>query len=436
MNIEQIMIRLGVDGTAIKSGLARVSSLFKAWGKELHEGFKEYTGSIAKGFIGAEAFSKAFEFFGELKNKILEISRVSKETGASTDFVQGLMEEAEKSGVEFEKLSMGIAKFNATLGSAKAGNITALKTLSDIGVINDKNSIKTVTFSSAIHSLAVRYEELTDKQRKAYLLQQAFGRGYAGFTPIFEKGPEGVDELGKGGFFKKISAGTIDDFTTAWRAIKTSSTAVMATIVNTLDIPFQAVAKVSYGLGLWSKGIKDGSDQYREAMRHRLDEEENVSKQKAIEAMADKEGISVAEFKTKLLEQQASLLEKQLDLTSTIADRNKESVNEMASAARKATGLHGPLEMFEKSHTVTPRMRTALQIKNLEDRAQVAWLKGDDTGSNRLQSEADQVRKSNTWMKRSDVNPMQKTESELARVNDQLEPVKRMAELVNNTKSE
>jgi hypothetical protein len=103
----------------------------------------------------------------------------------------------------------------------------------------------------------------------------------------------------------------------------------------------------------------------------------------------------------------------------------------MAERARKATGLKGPLEMF---HTVTPRMRTALKIKNLEEQAKVAFLQDNDTKSNQLQAEADQIRKSNSWMKRADVNPMQKTESELAKVILQLDPVKRMAEMVTNTK--
>ena len=83
--------------------------------------------------------------------------------------------------------------------------------------------------------------------------------------------------------------------------------------------------------------------------------------------------------------------------------------------------------------TVTPRMRTALKIDTLEERSKIAFLKGDDAKSTRLQSEADQIRKSNPWLKRMDVDPMLKTNNELEIVNRQLEPVKRMAELVNNS---
>ena len=431
MNIEQILIKIGVDGTAVKTGLAKVGSTVKAWGQEVSASVKEYMGSVAKGFLGAEAITKGVEFLGEIKNKILEISRVSKETGASTDFVQSMMLEAEKSGISFDRLSAGIARFNHTLGGAKMGEADAVKKLVDIGVVTDIANIKTLTFEKALHNLGVRFDSLNDKQKQAYILSQAFGKGYDAFQPMFNRGVGSVDQMSQGGFFTKIDKSTISDFTTVFRSIKTSSTSIMATVANTLDVPFKAVAKVSYGLGLWSKGIKTSGAQYTDLMNHRLDDEQKYSDTKALQATADKEGISVEELKNKILEDRTELTQKQLELTSEIADRDKESVNEMAERARKATGLKGPLEMF---HTVTPRMRTALKIKNLEEQAQVAFLQDNDTKSNQLQAEADQIRKSNSWMKRADVNPMQKTESELAKVILQLDPVKRMAEMVTNTK--
>ena len=103
----------------------------------------------------------------------------------------------------------------------------------------------------------------------------------------------------------------------------------------------------------------------------------------------------------------------------------------MAANARKLTGVKGPLEMM---HTVTPRMRTALRIDTLEQRAKVATLRGNDAESNRLQTEADAIRKANPWLKRSDVNPMAKTETELGNIKEALEPVTRAAELVTNDK--
>ena len=430
MNFEQIMIKLGIDGTAIKSGLGKVSAQVKAWGASLVDGFKSQAGSIMKGFLGAEAVSKAFEYLDRIKDKILTIARVSNETGANTNFIQSIMLQAEKAGVPFEKLTVGIARFNKTLGAAKMGNTTALKTLSDLGVASNLTEARTLTFTKAMHNLSNSFEKLNDKQKQAALLSQAFGRGYAELTPIFEQGTKAIDEMSNGSFFTKISAGSIGDFQTVWNSIKTGAAATMATVVNTIDIPFAHIRKGYQALGILSTGVLPGTKEWKQDLESLNKVQEEINFNKALEAQADKDGITVQELKTKLLNEQAELLEKQADLTAIITERDKESVAEMASRARKLTGIKGPLETL---HTVTPRMRTALRIETLEERAKVAFLRGNDVTSNKLQSEADQIRKANPWLKRSDQNPMLKTEAELTRVNAQLEPVKRMADMVNST---
>lgn len=436
MNFQQIMIRLGVDGTAVAAGLRKVSAIVKAWGASLAHGMKEYTGSIMKGFLGAEAVTKSIEYLGEIKEKILEVARISHETGASTNFVQSLELDAREAGKTFQGMDMSLIRFNDTLGEAKMGSAEAIKKLYDLGVISNNTQVKTLTFTKAINSLAVQFDKLNDKQKQSALLQQSFGRGAAAMSPVFEKGAKHVEEMSKGNFFTKISSGAIDDFETAWTEIKIISTGAMATVANTIDSAF----KMSIGY----KGVSAVKDFFNLAGRlstghikqidyvaeHELENQDRINAGKALELTADKEQISVQELKSKILEDQTKLLESQAELTSEIADRDKESVTEMASRARKLTGIKGPLEML---HSVTPRMRTALRIETLEERAKVAFLRGDDKTSNRLQSEADQVRKSNPWLKRSDVNPMAKTEAQLQIVNTQLEPVKRMAELVNKT---
>ncbi len=427
MSIEQIMIRLGIDGTAINSGLGKVGAQVKAWGASLALGMKEYFGSITKGFLGAEVISKGFEFLGEVKNKILEIARVSKETGANTNFVQSIMLQAEKSGILFEELTQGIARFNKTLGAAKMGDVNATKTLSDIGVITKDTTVRTLTFTGAMHNLGVSFDKLNDKQKQAYILQQAFGKGYAQLTPLFENGVGAIDKMSQGNFFTRISEGSIGDFETIWHSFKTGAQSAMATVANLIDVPVMAVRKYWQTIGLITTGVMPFTKKWRQDMDSMNKVQEEINTGKAMEIMADKDGVTVSEEKRRILQEQADLLEKQADLSATIADRDKLSVQEMDARYRRLTGVRGPLEQM---HTVTPRMRIAHNIETLEERAKVAFLRGDDATSNRLQGEADQIRKANTWLKREDINPMLKTESELTKVNLKLEPVKRMAEMV------
>lgn len=424
MNFEQIIIRLGVDGTAVKAGLGKVSSLVKAWGTSISHGLKEYMGSTMKGFLGAEVVEKAVEYLGEVKEKILEISRISEETGASTNFIQGLELDARKAGKTFQGMDMAIVRFNKLIGDAKFGSAEAIKKLYDLGIITKSSEARTLTFAGGMKNLAISFDKLTDKQKQSALLFEAFGKGFAAMSPVFEQGAKHIDDLSKGNFFTKMSSGAIKDFQTLWSSLKTASTATMASVVNTLDLPFAWIRTLSKGVGVLSNGVLPGTKRWKEDMESLNKQQEEVNEKNEIAAMAEKDQISVEEERSKILELQNTLLERQKELSSEINDRNKESVSEMAQRARRLTGIKGPLEML---HTVTPRMRTALRIESLEESAKVAFLQGRDEKIKRLQSEADQIRAANPWLKRSDVNPMEKTESQLKSITIMLGPVNRLA---------
>jgi hypothetical protein len=399
MNFEQITIRLGVDATAVTAGLGKVGNYVKGWGVSLVSAMKSQLGSL----IGAGMF---LESLNKVKEKILEISRVSRETGASTNFVQGMMMKAAEVGADFNQMAAGIAKFNKLLGQAKMGSVGALKTLSDMHVLTDKNSISNLKFADAMHNLAIRFDQLNDKQKQAYLLSQAFGKGYTALTPVFEGGAKEVDELSDGNFFTKINPQVISDYAAAWKGLKIAGMGVLATFAN-----------LTGRRALLAGPIIDKMKSL----------DKRTSEEKDLQNIADQEGISIGQEKVKILEEQAKLLEQQAELSATIADRDKDSVETLAQESRKILGLKGPLL---QAHTVTPRMRQALSIETLEERAKLAWRRGDDASSARFQSQADQLRSASPWLKRADQNPMLKTESELSRVNAQLAPISAAAALI------
>ena len=105
MNFEQILIRLGVDGTAVKTGLGRVSAYAKAWGVGLVNDLKGTFGRVFA--VGA-----AIEGLSRIREKMLEISAISRETGADTNFVQGMMQAADRLGISFDNAKMGLNRFN------------------------------------------------------------------------------------------------------------------------------------------------------------------------------------------------------------------------------------------------------------------------------------------------------------------------------------
>lgn len=422
MNFEQILIRLGVDATAVTSGLGRVASTVKAWGVSLVQSMKS---SIGRLFLAGAAI----EGLNKMKDKILEVARVSKETGANTNFVQGLMQESEKVGLDFHEMTGGIAKFNKLIGEAKMGSASALIKLKDMGIVTNSTKVSTLNFTGAMHNLAIQFDKLNDKQKQAYLLNQAFGKSYAALQPIFERGVGNVDKLSSFNPFTKIGKDAISSFSDVWRAVKTEGIIVGSTLTNILAVPFTAFRKAFQVLGAASAGQFKNKD-ILNTLKSIDDAEEKQMAEKSLQAAADEEGINVSELKAKILDQQNSLLEKQSELTSEIADRAKSSVEDLANKTRKLMGIKSPKEL---DRTVTKRGMIAAHIQELEQKSELEWEQGNDSKSKRLQSEADQIRQASPWLKRQDRNPMQRTESELQRVNMQLEPVKRMAELVTKS---
>lgn len=423
MNFNQILIRLGVDSTAIRGGLTRAGAMVKAWGAGLTE---EISTKLLKTFAVGYLFEKGLESLHEIKDEILEIKRLSEETGTSTNFIQSLMVEAKASGTSMEALTMPLVRFNQLVGMAKTGHEEAVIKLKDMGVITDANSAKTLDYQKAIHNLSVSYDKLGDKQKRDFLLQEAFGKSAFRMAPIFEKGTKYIDNMNSGNFFTKINSGSINDFSTAWTAMKQFSLGATATIVNTLDAPLKYVRNYAQAVGAFSAGEKDPK-KILHIMRDGMVLQEKAAADAALANMAEKDGITVQEEKAKIIDEQNQLLERQAELQADINDRDKASVSEMAAMFNKDTGRKSLLERF---HTITPRMRIAHNIQTLEERAQIAYMRGNDKQHDSLLSEADQLRKSNTWLKYEDKNPTKKMEEQLSVISTNVAIVSEKAALI------
>src|SRR5258706_7104394 len=122
MNVEEILIRLGVDARAVTSGLQRVGAGIRGWAASLTEDLKGHFGRM---FAAGYAIVKGEQFLETIKERIIAIKRAQEELGASSNLVQGLFLEAEKHGLNYESTVKPLMKFSAMLGEAKAGSIEA-----------------------------------------------------------------------------------------------------------------------------------------------------------------------------------------------------------------------------------------------------------------------------------------------------------------------
>jgi len=293
--------------------------------------------------------------------------------------------------------------------------------MNDLGVATSYSEIKTMTLTKAMHNLSGTFDSLKDKQKQGALLFEAGGKGAAAISVAFEKGQKHIDDLSKGSFFTKMSEGAIGDFETIWRSFKAGAQSSMATVVNLLDAPVSMVRKLAQYQALLGEGILPGTKEWKEDMASLNKAQEGLNENAALQVMADKDGIDVAHEKLRLKEEEIDLTQKLTELKSQVDDRDKMSVEEMDSKFKQITGQKSLLERF---HTVTPLMRQAHNIKTLEERAQIQNLRGDKDGAKKLQDEADQIRGSNSLLKRQDQFPMEKTNAELVKIQGQLDDFK------------
>jgi hypothetical protein len=427
MNFEQILIRMGVDAKGVVTGLNKTSSLIKGWSAGLVNDMKSGIGRMAVGFFG---FQAAMGFMSKIKNQILEIKNLQTETGASSNFIQSAMMKASVLGVSFNNIASGLKKFNTLLGNAKLGMPDAAIKLKDLGVISKKNEISTLSYSDALGKLADKIKNTADVQKRAALLEKAGFGTDAATMDIFGKGSAGIRQMEKSNFFTKISGAAIGDFSNIVTGIKTAGLVASATLVNALSkySVIGVVRNLSRAAGILSTGQLPTPAKMKELQKSLDESAQKLTAQKALQKAADEEGITVQEKKAQIINAQNELLWKQKELVAEMADRNKVTIQQMAERTRRLTGQIDPTKL---NYTISARDREALRIDTLEKKAQVAFERGDDKTHRSLTAEALQARKAFIGGTLKDREPMAKTEIELAKVNLQLEPVKRMAELVN-----
>ena len=406
MNFNQILIRLGIDATAVPAGLAKTTAYVKGWGTSLAHDMKS---GLFRMFAAGFVADKMIEGLSEIKGKILEIHRAQEDLGggAITNFLQSMFNLSERMGISYEGLSTPLIKFKRTLDQAKLDpqGIQA-QNLVRYGIITNVADLKTQDFVKSLGKLSDAYVKSGKNLKILQDMGIRMGGNFPAFQNIMSLGGKAIEDMNKDNFFTKMTPETIESFSQFYSGAKKVGQITAATFANAFSATVNSIGGQNIVDALY--GVKELEDQSDEKIAESLQME-----QKRVE----------------INEKLRALLFEQSTLQSEIADRNKESVKSMADTARKALGLISPLQMA--SHTVTPLMRQALKIDTLEERATIASRRGDPLLAGRLQGEADQLRASNQNLRRADRNPMEGTEFKLEQIQQELAPISDMATFIN-----
>jgi hypothetical protein len=141
-NQADVRVRLSAEGQAeVIAAFQKIASEGKKFGAEAGEAFKDLNSQlkdVAKtltGGLGIVLVAEKFrEFFKSTLDGAETMTRLSKQTGLSTDLIQGFGRAARETGVDQETANNALAKFTVNVGKAGIGSKASRDALSDLGI--------------------------------------------------------------------------------------------------------------------------------------------------------------------------------------------------------------------------------------------------------------------------------------------------------------
>lgn len=190
MTTEEILIKLGVDGTALGQGLRSAKEKVSEWGHEVGENlkdqFKEFGAAIA-GFFAIEKLKEAFE--GALKFGH-DIELASKQLGISTDLVQGLNAAWVKLGINVEGANNAMSILSRKLGEAREGGDAAQKVFAKWGIRIDGKNLEDV-----FYQIADAMKNTADPSSRSAMAFDLMGKGAKDMAAALPVGAEALKSI-------------------------------------------------------------------------------------------------------------------------------------------------------------------------------------------------------------------------------------------------
>lgn len=141
-NQADVRVRLSAEGQAeVIAAFQKIASEGKKSGEQTSAAYKELNsqlGDVAKTLAGGLGIVLVAEKFRAFFQSTLEgaetMTRLSKQTGLSTNLIQGFGRAARETGVDQEAANNALAKFTVNVGKAGIGSKASRDALSDLGI--------------------------------------------------------------------------------------------------------------------------------------------------------------------------------------------------------------------------------------------------------------------------------------------------------------
>ena len=198
-NQADVRVRLSAEGQAeIIAAFKKIAHEGKESGHEASEAYKELNeqlkevGKTLTGGIGIVLVAEKFkEFFKETLEGVEVLERLSKQTGLSTNLIQGFGRAARETGIDQETVNAGLQKFTVAVGKAGVGSKASTQALSDLGI--SVRDFSKLSADQQFQKVAQRLAQIPEPARRARDEVALFGKaGVALDQALIKVGNEGL----------------------------------------------------------------------------------------------------------------------------------------------------------------------------------------------------------------------------------------------------
>ena len=348
--------------------------------------------------------------------------RQANDLGFSAAGYQGFLMQAGREAGGREAAQSALGNLSQNIGAMRGGDMSQMSKFRRYGIATSANG-GALTNEQIFSNVLAKYEGMSDPARRAAFAMDMFGESYKKFVRTLNEGTTGF----AAGKKMAVSSGDLSVLGQ-----------VGSSIGNVSYAPWNGTKRVAgaiwnsfkEGYSGWAQSINPGLGMF--ARETRRGEVLDATEQSFIASglikprrMGDKE------FETlhpELAAEQRSSQMRVEDLSNSLEDRGKVGLSSMAEMGRRFTG-----RILPRQYTVTARMRTAMNIEDLEARANIAFMRGDDAGMKQFQGQADELRRANPWLAAMDRDPTRKINEQLIEANKYL---KNVSELIDQVRSQ
>lgn len=399
---EEVLIKLGVDGSQIKTGLRGVMG-----------SFDELRSKIGGGIGGLFAGLSAGAIVGwsqEMAKLSKEIKTNAEVTGTSTQYIQLWAVNAKRAGIDADTAEKAIEKLAINIGKAKEEGSESSKVFDRYGIALKSANGQANSTQQIIGQIADKMKDTEDPTVRAAMAVELFGKSSIHMADALHRGSE---ELGK--FMKSRSALAFSDTelqTASGLRVAGGAAARLGNraglLAATALMPWATVLGQIRSMDSWGKSSADaGADGPSKEELKAL--EESKKRLAAIEEQDRTTGMSHAgklnlllEHRVKLQSELESMAMGEMNATQLATAQNEKRIE----IAELTKSIHGEITAIEKDrYTKSEEAHKAEKEhteKMLELRKEIA-------------KSAEQVRYEAQHMSEARLAPYQMTVDELAK---------------------